>query len=214
MTLLGHSYCEWVLACKCYQFGPRIWCKIQIAGDIEMNPRSMVRERFSENLDDEFVVIPDCFDLNKKWKQNSSIECSAILDNPNDELINYQVKSLKEVEINEENGEMNFKCDFIQPEVKKIEEEREMKSINRLNIPNKSQEEQLRSIPMIPLVDAINSEKKSIEIEAINPISTSKAVAKNEKKDEISELKAIQDFFSNVQHTTTVIKFYFSLYYK
>lgn len=27
-------------------------------------------------MDDEFVVIPDCFDLDKKWKQKTSSSCS------------------------------------------------------------------------------------------------------------------------------------------
>ena len=29
-----------------------------------------------EDMDDEFVVIPDCFDLDKKWKQKTSSSCS------------------------------------------------------------------------------------------------------------------------------------------
>lgn len=94
----GVFYSEWVLCCNGFQFGPRIWCNIQVTGgngngEAGSSSELVSREQLSlatsiysekaskqqslmlvnhvppEDLDDEFVVIPDCFDLDKKWKQ-------------------------------------------------------------------------------------------------------------------------------------------------
>lgn len=62
----GEFYTEWALVCNGFQFGPRLWCSIQVE-DVEINEEKLKYEScFSE--DDEFVVVPDCFDLTKKWK--------------------------------------------------------------------------------------------------------------------------------------------------
>lgn len=91
----GTYFSEWVLCCNGFKFGPRIWCTIQVTGDAENKEQlSLATSIYSEkankaaaaaavasqlsaqqapssmgaeDLDDEFVVIPDCFDLDKKW---------------------------------------------------------------------------------------------------------------------------------------------------
>lgn len=105
----GNFFSEWVLCCNGFQFGPRIWCSISVnAGDelangaqellmkqelsLRMNlPQGLRRlssihgqNEFrnsiqSDDLDDEFVVVPDCFDLSKKWRPEEKFESN--LDN-------------------------------------------------------------------------------------------------------------------------------------
>ena len=121
----GNYFSEWVLSCHSFQFGPRIWCSIEVidpassvqssiaATDTEQTNMSkscfvrassrptggdakslsslnvsmidaflnesqhqhQTRSRFTDDLDDdEFVVVPDCFDLTKKWKQHSDLD--------------------------------------------------------------------------------------------------------------------------------------------
>lgn len=59
----GEFYTEWALVCKGFQFGPRLWCAIEV-----IESESSSEHRFCEEDDDDFVVVPDCLDLTKKWK--------------------------------------------------------------------------------------------------------------------------------------------------
>jgi hypothetical protein len=61
----GEWYTEWTLVCRGFQFGPRLWCSI-IVIESENDKLANFEKNFSD--EDEFVVVPDCFDLNKKWK--------------------------------------------------------------------------------------------------------------------------------------------------
>lgn len=84
----GQYFSEWILMCKNYSFGPRIWCKIDVidnlidlsTSNMTLNKReasiydlleteSIDLSEFEDAKDDdaEFVIIPECFDLTKKW---------------------------------------------------------------------------------------------------------------------------------------------------
>lgn len=113
-SVSGNYFSEWVLSCNNFQFGPRIWCSIEVVdaeNPAEDSPQQTQQEQPKNGLiidldnikmnnscfkpsnsykplnmsafeallspndqsrhddtDDEFVVVPDCFDLSKKWK--------------------------------------------------------------------------------------------------------------------------------------------------
>lgn len=107
----GKYSTEWVLTCNGFTFGPRIWCSIEVVDDVlkEKNDVNPVVQSFSANSsqnllnldatfsdnisningetsDDEFVVVPDCFDLTKKWKKTDQFEnLNKISENTNKE---------------------------------------------------------------------------------------------------------------------------------
>ena len=73
----GEWFTEWALVCRNgYQFGPRLWCSIVVvSGDEQQMDKSNFDEKsVSEDETDEFVVVvPDCFDLSKKWAPNKTL---------------------------------------------------------------------------------------------------------------------------------------------
>ena len=103
----GSYFSEWVLSCNGFQFGPRVWCSIQVVAsdlnntsasvvlndesdkcqndmpksqadfDLNVNQASSSVQSDNEDDEEEFVVVPDCFDLNKKWKKESAEESSC-----------------------------------------------------------------------------------------------------------------------------------------
>jgi hypothetical protein len=108
----GEYFSEWVLVCEQFQFGPRIWASIEVVSDLnESNPMLSDTLNFtkssslSDDLDDEFVVVPDCFDLNKNWKSNKCNDES--LNQTNNELdLSYSINdSLKQNEFINNNKE-------------------------------------------------------------------------------------------------------------
>lgn len=75
----GEYFSEWVLVCNGFKFGPRIWASIEVVSEPEdassyQHQQSSAEASTSESLDDEFVVVPACFDLNKDWKS----ECASL----------------------------------------------------------------------------------------------------------------------------------------
>lgn len=73
----GEYYTEWAFVCKDFQFGPRLWCAIEVVkNQTKAESPAFYDTTFSE--DEEFVVVPDCLDLTKKWKPD---ECSRQNEN-------------------------------------------------------------------------------------------------------------------------------------
>jgi hypothetical protein len=158
----GNYFSEWVLSCNNFQFGPRIWCTIEVIENplnsiqssiatTEIDPSCVYAKANSTDLkslnslnvsmietfittstessknryltedfdDDEFVVVPDCFDLTKKWKP------SAL-----DAELNQLKKSLLESQFNasfidfdnesEISADINKKLDQLTENVKKL----------------------------------------------------------------------------------------------
>jgi hypothetical protein len=107
----GEYFSEWVLVCEQFQFGPRIWASIEVVSDLnESNPMLSDTLNFtkssslSDDLDDEFVVVPDCFDLNKNWKSNKCND-EALNQTNNDLDLSYSINdSLKQNEFNNNNN--------------------------------------------------------------------------------------------------------------
>ncbi len=67
---VGEFYSEWALVCGEFQFGPRLWCAIEVVEHIE-DEKYLEHNNFSE--DEEFVVVPDCLDLTKKWTPETTL---------------------------------------------------------------------------------------------------------------------------------------------
>lgn len=67
----GEFYTEWAFVCRGFQFGPRLWCAIEVAEkELADEDRQMCDSFFSDDQDDEFVVLPDCLDLTKNWRSD------------------------------------------------------------------------------------------------------------------------------------------------
>ncbi|CAF0960237.1 unnamed protein product [Brachionus calyciflorus] len=93
----GSYFSEWVLCCNGFQFGPRIWCSIRVNGESVISSES----------DDEFVVIPACFDLSKKWTLENTDEKEETMSQKSDSTYksteeNTIEKSPSQFEINQE----------------------------------------------------------------------------------------------------------------
>ena len=73
----GEWFTEWALVCRNgYQFGPRLWCSIIVGTGEEqqMDKSNFVEKSVSDDEADEFVVVvPDCFDLSKKWAPQKTL---------------------------------------------------------------------------------------------------------------------------------------------
>lgn len=121
----GTYFSEWVLCCHGFKFGPRIWCTIQVTGNTsnverkdlslaesmyserssKLTPHRQLSQQFSqhhhtasistEDVDDEFVVIPDCFDLDKKWTQKRQLQLQEKHQQAADEKQDDQVTPVK-----------------------------------------------------------------------------------------------------------------------
>jgi len=68
---VGEFYTEWTLVCRGFMFGPRLWCAIEVVENREDEEKLLMRNSFSE--DEEFVVVPDCLDLTKKWRPETAM---------------------------------------------------------------------------------------------------------------------------------------------
>nr|QNH68102.1 next to BRCA1 protein [Brachionus koreanus] len=64
----GNYFSEWVLSCNDFQFGPKIWCSICV------NDNQKIELSNDDEYDDEFEILPTCFDLSKKWTIESAEE--------------------------------------------------------------------------------------------------------------------------------------------
>lgn len=67
----GEYFSEWVLVCNNFKFGSRIWASIEVVDDSNQLDSCSFRQSetsSSDDFEDEFVVVPDCFDLKKNWK--------------------------------------------------------------------------------------------------------------------------------------------------
>lgn len=92
----GEYFSEWVLVCNNFKFGSRIWASIEVVDDSNQLDSCSFRQSetsSSDDFEDEFVVVPDCFDLKKNWK-------SKILNTQNDLETSY-------AEVREEKQEQN-----------------------------------------------------------------------------------------------------------
>lgn len=85
----GEFYTEWAFVCRGFQFGPRLWCAIEVAEkELANEDKQMCESFFSDDQDDEFVVLPDCLDLTKNWRsdcvnkhlEDSYLEIEAHID--------------------------------------------------------------------------------------------------------------------------------------
>lgn len=143
----GIYHTEWVLSCNGFQFGPRVWCTIQVSDSSAPNTSSRLdsassgstsgietfeedellvdlntniepalvepsheqsklntqeimnmsafsqechfSRQFSDDLDDDFVVVPDCFDLTKKWQTQTSPSLDETNNSSEKELENF-----------------------------------------------------------------------------------------------------------------------------
>lgn len=174
----GNYFSEWVLSCHDFQFGPRIWCSIEVI-DAQVSVQSSIAtteladasnmskscftktnsrssdiksvnslnismietflssnhqskaSQFIEDLDDdEFVVVPDCFDLSKKWKTNQidselqELKRSMMDDNKcNTSFVNFDDKKEMDLlndSIFEYKSDVDKKLDQLTESVKKL----------------------------------------------------------------------------------------------
>lgn len=85
----GEFYTEWAFVCRGFQFGPRLWCAIEVVEkELAVEDKQMCESFFSDDQDDEFVVLPDCLDLSKNWRpdfvnkhlEDSYLEIEAQID--------------------------------------------------------------------------------------------------------------------------------------
>ena len=76
----GDFYSEWAFVCRGFQFGPRLWCAIEVAEkELTEEDKQLATSQFldSDDQDDEFVVLPDCLDLSKEWRPDLSKDLEA-----------------------------------------------------------------------------------------------------------------------------------------
>lgn len=96
----GNYFSEWVLSCNDFQFGPKIWCSIRVNDN-------NISEFHDDDNDDEFEILPSCFDLTKKWtiesiEEKNSTSSIKLSECSSDEKILVTDRLLNEKKILEE----------------------------------------------------------------------------------------------------------------
>lgn len=171
----------------------------------------MASRHFIDDLDDEFVVVPDCFDLTKKWKsprdesevqtkdqsnqqENSFLNLSSsYMDNTANKthtLVNNQDLIMLESQESKEEPLSETSTDTIE----QIPEEKPTTSKNSDSSENK---EPQSSISLIPLVPATKIEDKNQKITE-NESNTSTPVKPE------STFDKMKNAFSNLGHPSYV----------
>ena len=221
---------EWVLTCNGFTFGPRIWCSIEVVDDVlkEKNDVNPVVQSFSANSsqnllnldatfsdnisningetsDDEFVVVPDCFDLTKKWKKTDQFEnLNKISENTNKENEHLRPdETLIDLSTSkaDESSSSEIQVLLPSPSSSITTEANQNDLLNNLTIETngdyKNQPEISNSIEVVKLIPATNLTNDSASNKSENNLSSAFDLMKNA--------------FSNLSRLSYVI-FYLSIY--
>lgn len=199
--------------CHNFQFGPRIWASIEVIEINEnhnQNDLSIFRNvnlSQTDDLDEEFVVVPDCFDLNKNWKsKTSSKNIPSNSQEQNDTLLDtsyLDVFSEKSPDSIKHSLPENSQMSDVQTSLSlaNIQNEPEEEKSNDLKTFSSSLKEVLSSQPINIAVEHNNTaQKQSVEMKSPSSFPNS---AFNLVKD---ALAISNNALSNVQMPSYVIR--------
>lgn len=219
----GEFYTEWALVCRGFQFGPRLWCTIEV-----VEPQTNVdNEINSFSEDEEFVVVPDCLDLTKKWSppqacqlvdQNLANELeisyfevsSQIAQKMNDLSAAYQLVEQNDID-HEETGNNLTDFNTVENNHKELLTPAEDTSILKVIINNETENEQKQDDSEEPAVkktnalpeDNANNEQKQDEPEE-PAVKKTYALPEDNAKTSFSRFDIIRNSFANLKGPSNI----------